>query len=310
MTGKQKSKVKMRRKITIYEVHMISFQTFFVWALLLIVHTWNSSLHLNNLLRLQCTCTVLTTSGRPHRSPLVSACQGLSSQPLSSPQLYHDDRITKIKNNQKSQEARSGLVGRLRKLSWCPSWSNSLWQGWSCGLVHCPGGNVTEPIWRVLASSYGISCWTPLKPQHSNPNRLANQVWCIDFLTPPTPLISPHRLLAFLESLMPLKNWCSIHARWSKSSLKHSIRFCGIFSSWKQNFIGYRSSKVSWRPDCIFEIHQQWQSGFSRMYSNCCCSCSFEAEIIKIGQSSHKMYSNNVVKFPESTTILNAYAKK
>ena len=31
----------------------------------------------------------------------------------------------------------------------------------------------------------------------------------------------------------------------------------------------------------------------SRVYSNCCCSCSFEAEIIKIGQSSHKMYSNN-----------------
>ena len=53
------------------------------------------------------------------------------------------------------------------ELSWCPSWSNSLWQGWSCGLVHCPGGNATEPIWRVLASSLGISSWTRLKPQHS-----------------------------------------------------------------------------------------------------------------------------------------------
>ena len=31
------------------------------------------------------------------------------------------------------------------------------------------------------------------------------------------------------------------------------------------------------------------------MYSNCCCRCSFELEIIKIGQSSHKMYSNNIV---------------
>ena len=29
------------------------------------------------------------------------------------------------------------------------------------------------------------------------------------------------------------------------------------------------------------------------MYSNSCCSCSFEAEILKIGQSSHKMYRNN-----------------
>ena len=96
--------------------------------------------------------------------------------------------------------------------------------------MHCPAGNATELIWRVVASSDGISSWTPLKPQHSNPNRLANQLWCIDFLTPPTPLIIPHRLPAFHESLMPLKNWCSIHARWSKSSLKHSIScFCGIF---------------------------------------------------------------------------------
>ena len=123
------------------------------------------------------------------------------------------------------------------ELSWCPSWSNSLWQGWSYGLVHCPGGNATDPIWRVLASSDGISSWTPLKPQQSNPNRLANQLWCTDFLTPPKPLIIPHRLSAFLESLIPLKNWCSIHAKCSKSSLKHSIGFCGgIFSKFKTEF--------------------------------------------------------------------------
>ena len=29
-----------------------------------------------------------------------------------------------------------------------------------------------------------------------------------------------------------------------------------FFPSLKQNFIAYRSSKVSLRPDCIFEIHQ------------------------------------------------------
>ena len=88
------------------------------------------------------------------------------------------------------------------ELPWCPSWSNSLWQGWSCGLLHCPYGNATEPIWRVLASSLGISSWTPLKHQHSNPNPnpLANQLWCIDFLTPPTPLIIPHQHPAFIES--------------------------------------------------------------------------------------------------------------
>ena len=132
-------------------------------------------------------------------------------------------------------------------------------------------------------------------------------IWCIDFLTPPTPFIIPHRLPAFLESLMPLKNWSSIHARCSQGSLKHSIRFCGIFPSLKLNFIAYRSSKLS---DCIFEIHQLWQSGFSRVYSNCCCSCWFELEIIKIGQSSHDMYSNNTLNFQESTTILNAHTKK
>ena len=102
------------------------------------------------------------------------------------------------------------------ELSWCPSWSNSLWQGWSCGLVYCPGGNATDLIWRVLASSLGISSWTPLKPQHSNPN-----------------------------------------------------------------------------PN-----------------SNCCCSCWFEPEIIKICQSSHKVYRNNMVNFQESTTILNGCTKK
>ena len=139
---------------------------------------------------------------------------------------------------------------------------------------------------------------------------LANQLWCSDFLTPPTPLIIPYRLPAFLESLMLLKNWCSIHARWSKSNLKHSMRFCGIFPSLKQNFIAYRSFEVSSRPYGIFEIHQLWQSGFSRVYSNCYCSCSFEPEIIKIGLSSHKMYSNKIVNFQESLTILNACTKK
>ena len=83
-----------------------------------------------------------------------------------------------------------------------------------------------------------------------------------------------------------------------------------FFQSLKQNFIAYYSFKVSSRPDCIFEIDQLWQSGFSRVYSNYCCSCWFEAEIIKIGQSSHKMYSNNIVNFEESTTILNTCTKK
>ena len=167
------------------------------------------------------------------------ACQWPSSQPLSSPQLSHNDSLWALGTTKNHRE--QGLdYKEAEELSWCSSWSNSLWQGWSCRLVHCPAGNATDPIWRVLASS-----WTSLKPQHSYPNRnpLANQLWSIDFLTPPTPLIIPHRLHAFLESLKRLKNWCSIHARWSKSSLKHSIPFCDIFPSLKQNFIAYRSLK-------------------------------------------------------------------
>ena len=80
-----------------------------------------------------------------------------------------------------------------------------------------------------------------------------------------------------------------------------------FFPCLKQNFIAYHSSKVS---DCIFEIHQLWKSGFSRVYSNSYCSCSFEPEIIRIGQSSHKMYSNNILNFQEPTSILNACTKK
>ena len=140
-------------------------------------------------------------------------------------------------------------------MSWCPSWSNSLWQGWSCGLVYCPGGNAIDSIWRELASSDGLSSWTPLKPQQSNPypNPLDNQLWPIDFLTLPTPLTIPHKLPGFLESLMPLKNWCSIHARWSKSSLKHSIRFCGII------FYKFKT-ELFWIPFFLTSILHFWNS--------------------------------------------------
>ena len=169
--------------------------------------------------------------------------------------------------------------------------------------MHCPGGNATDPIWRVLASSDGISSWTPLKPQHSNsnPNPLVNQLWSVDFLTPPTPLIIPHRLPTFFESSYAnqklILNSCKMIQKQSEAA---------FFTSLKQNSIAYRSSKVSSRLDYIFEIQQLWQSGFSRVYSNCCCRCSFKPEITKVGQSSHKMYSNNILNFQVSTKNLNA----
>ena len=133
--------------ISKYEVHTISFQTSFVQALLLIVHTWNSS-PLRSSLQLQCTsCTVPRTSGRPHGRPLVWSCQWPSSQPLSSPQLSHNDSLWTLGITK--SHWKQGLGYReTEKLSWCPSWSNSLWQGWNCWLVYCPGGNATEPIWR------------------------------------------------------------------------------------------------------------------------------------------------------------------
>ena len=157
-----------------WQYNSISFQTFFIWALLLIVHTWNSSPLQSNLLRLQSTCcTVPTTSQRLHGSPLVLVCQWPSSQPLSSPQ-----RLPLCLGNKQNYREQGLDYREAEELSWCPSWSNSLCQGWSCGLVHCTGGNATEPIWRVLVSPDGISSWTPLKSQHSNPNpkRLANQL--------------------------------------------------------------------------------------------------------------------------------------
>ena len=154
-----------------------------------------------------------------------------------------------------------------------------LWTG-----AFCPGGNATDPFWRVLATSDGISSWTPLKPQHSNPNPnpLANQLWCMDFLT------LPH-LSSSLTDSVPFLNLDSCKMLQKQSEAFHTFMW-HFFPSSKQNFIAYRSSS---RPDCIFEIHLLWQSGFSRVYSNSCCSCSFEREIIKIGQLSHKMYSNN-----------------
>ena len=82
--------------------------------------------------------------------------------------------------------------------------------------------------------------------------------------------------------------------------------FVAFFPILKHNVIAYLSSKVS---DCIFEIHQLWQSRVSKVYSDSLCSCFFEPEIMKIGQSSHKMYSTNVLNFQESTTILNACTK-
>ena len=122
--------------------------------------------------------------------------------------------------------------------------------------------------------------------------------------TPCLPWISYATQKLMLGSCKMLQKQRSL---WNASDWSIPYVPVAFIPSLKQNSIAYRSSKVS---DCIFEIHQLWESGFSRMYSNCCRSCSFEPEIIKIGQSSHKMDSNIILNFQESTTILNAHTKK
>ena len=131
-----------------------------------------------------------------------------------------------------------------------------------------------------------------------------------------TSLLLPHFTSSLTDSLPSLNLLCysKTDSRFMQDGRKAvwSIPYVSVefFPSLKQNFIAYSSSKVSSRPDCTFEIHQPWQSGFSTVYSYSCFSCSSEPEITKIDQSSHKMYSNNILNFQESTTILNASTKK
>ena len=132
-----------------------------------------------------------------------------------------------------------------------------------------------------------------------------------------TSLLLPHLSLSLTDSLASLNLLCysKTDARFMQDGRKAVwsipyVSLASFFPSLKHNFIAYCSFKESARPDCIFEIHQLWQSGFSRVYSNSYCRCSFEPEIIKIGKSSHEMYSNNILNFQESTPISHACTKQ
>ena len=116
-------------------IYIYIFQTFFVMALLLIVNTWNSSPLRSNFLQQQCTCTNPTTSGKPHGSPLVWAAQWSSSQPLSSPQLSHNDSlwaqvITKSHREQRL-DYRDAHLGQI-------VWDNDGVVDWCIVLVEMP----------------------------------------------------------------------------------------------------------------------------------------------------------------------------
>ena len=65
-----------------------------------------------------------------------------------------------------------------------------------------------------------------------------------------TSLLLPHLSSSLTDSLPFLNLLCQ-----SKTDTRF-MQDVAFFPSLKQNFIAYRSSKVSSRPDCIFEIHQ------------------------------------------------------
>ena len=129
----------------------------------------------------------------------------------------------------------------------------SLRRGLSCGLVHCPRGNATDPIWRVLASSDGISSW------NLNIETLTLTLWPINSGVL-TSLLLPQLSSSLTDSLPSLNLFChsKTDARFMQDGRKAawSILYVSVafFPGLNQNFIAYRSSKVS---DCIFEIHQQ-----------------------------------------------------
>ena len=293
-----------------YEVHTISFKSFFVGALSLIVHTWNSSLYFE-----------VISSGC---NALVVPFQQLPEGPIEV--LLYDLRhslfyllnclittASELKELAKVTESKVWTIGRLRNCLDAHLGKIS-WQGWSCGLVHC---QKEMPLTRF------DECWPlPKKSLPELPLKLNIVTLTLTLNLLPinsgllTSLLLAH-LSSYLTDSLPFLNLLC-HSKTDDRFMQDgrkavwSIPYVSVafFPSSKQNLIAYRSSKVSSRPDCIFEINHQWQSGFSRVYSNCCFSCWFEAEIIKIGLSSYKMHSNKILNFEESTTILNAHTKK
>ena len=117
--------------------------------------------------------------------------------------------------------------------------------------MYCPAGNSTDPIWRVLVSSDGISSWTPLKPQHI-PSWLSVK-W--------EPRAYRSCKCCQKKGSSKVCGWiCSVWPSWDRESqhastgnpvswsLGHSSRSSfhrmAFFSKLKQNFITFRSSKV------------------------------------------------------------------
>ena len=172
----------------------------------------------------------------------------------------------------------------------------SLWSSRST-----PGTNFAQ-IFRLFSSSRMIMCTAPtltLNCALSVSIETRRSLFMKSFIWPIisdvlTSLLLPHLSSSLTDSLPSLNLLChwktddqfmqdGPYAVWSIPYVS-----VAVFPSLKQNLIAYRSSNVSSRPDCIFEIHQLWQSGFSKVYSNSYCSYKFAPKQEKIGQSSHK----------------------
>ena len=212
-----------------------------------------------------------------------------------------------------SRTAESELVSSTISLL---SWQHlSFWSS-----LRILGTNFAQ-IFRIFSSSWIIVCTVPTLTSNYAPNISIDKrrslsmkffIWPINSgVLTSLPLT---HLSSSLTDSLPSFNLSKTGARFMQDGQKTiwciPYVFVPFFPNLKQNFIAHHSSEVSSRPDSIFEIHQLWQSGFSRVYSNWCCSCLFKPEIIKIDQSSHKMYNNNILNFQEAMKILNACRKK
>ena len=145
--------------------------------------------------------------------------------------------------------------------------------------------------------------WTYLKPQHSIPNLTLYPINSGVM----TSLLLPHLSSSLTDSL---SSWISYatqklmldSCKMVEKQSEAFIRFCGIFSKFKKEFYYISFSHVQMSFFKFTSGENQALVGYIPIPA---VFVHFEPEILNIGQSSHKMYSNEILNFQVSTTILN-----
>ena len=146
--------------------------------------------------------------------------------------------------------------------------------------MHCPGGNSTDLIWRVLASSDGISIWTPLKPQHSIPCWLSVQwepITCR--LCQCCQKKGSSKVCGWICSVWPSWVWENQHA-----STGNSVSWSLGHSSWSSFY-------------CRSPEHQElWDLNWSARLSPCCHDNVFISDLLwaPLGQTLCKSSASSV----------------